>query len=85
MVQFNEQFEPSVRPTVWFSEWFVVYAETGTWLVSRETARQLRRALARPWPRRWVRFRDVSGAVIRVRKARIQSLEPGRRVLAVVN
>ena len=86
MVQRNEENrQERERLTVWYPEYFVVYTGIGSYLVSRETARQIERALARPRLRRWVRFVDVSGAAIRLQTALVRSLEqstPETRELA---
>jgi len=72
--QEEEPKEPREQIAPWYPDYFVVRA-TGDWMVSRETARAIERALDR-WPRpRWFRLVDVTGATVRFRLADVKYLK----------
>jgi hypothetical protein len=55
--------------------WLVYRQEGGGWAVTPETAEYVARMLDRRVPRKWVTFKDVTGAVVRVRIRSITALE----------
>jgi hypothetical protein len=62
------------RSEVRLGDFFVVSTEGDTWCVSTEMARHIDTCLeAEPMPR-WIVFVDVTGARVRVRSDRIESL-----------
>lgn len=57
------------------NDYFVVCSHNAHWVVSLEMARFVEGCLDRRPPPRWVRFVDLSGARIRLRSERIESVE----------
>jgi hypothetical protein len=55
--------------------WLVYRQEGGGWAVTPETAEYVARMLDRRVPPKWVTFKDVTGAVVRVRIRTITALE----------
>ena len=63
-----------VGESLYLDYWFVS-TSSSSYAVSGVMAHEVKRALDR-WPRRrWVRFVDLTGAVIRLRTATIESIE----------
>ena len=73
----REEQKPKVEQEqleAWYPEYFVLTGG-GRWIISRETACDIERALRR-WPRpRWIRFVDISGATVRMKTAWIGYLQ----------
>ena len=57
------------------TDYFVVCSHNAHWVVSLEMAKFVEGCLDRRPPPRWVRFVDLSGAWIRLRSERIESVE----------
>jgi len=73
----EQEEEPAPRRealAAWYPEYFVVTGG-GRWVISREAAREIERAMQR-WPRpRWIRFVTVAGATVRIKLAWLGYLE----------
>ena len=73
MERARNQFRPLDRP-VTLGDFFVVSTEWDSWCISTEMARHVDACLeADPAPR-WITFVDLTGARVRVRADRIESL-----------
>ena len=54
--------------------YWVLHTASGGYYLDPRTARTLARVLARAWPRRWIRFRDLAGSEVLVRRCDVRAL-----------
>ncbi|NIU79518.1 MAG: hypothetical protein GWN71_40075 [Gammaproteobacteria bacterium] len=56
-------------------DYYVILADFDTYYVSRAVADRVTRTLGRPWPPRWIRFTDLTGADVRIRARLIHTVQ----------
>jgi hypothetical protein len=68
----NGKFEPDERTRA--PDFWMVRVASACFFVGRDAARHISSQLRSVWPRPWVRFRDLSGSMIHVRRRDIIQL-----------
>jgi len=69
-----EQYLDDEEPLMPERNYWVVETQTGYWVVSADTAREVERVIERLWRPRWLVFRDLTGGRRRIRTGTVECL-----------